>query len=35
LLRRFAPARLMDAGIRRDQRLDVPTQEPVYFVAST
>jgi NAD(P)-dependent dehydrogenase (short-subunit alcohol dehydrogenase family) len=35
LLRRFAPARLMDAGIRRDLRLDVPTQEPVYFVAST
>jgi NAD(P)-dependent dehydrogenase (short-subunit alcohol dehydrogenase family) len=35
LLRRFAPARLMDAGIRRDLRLDMPTQEPVYFVAST
>ena len=25
LLRRFAPARLMDAGIRKDLRLDVRT----------
>ena len=25
LLRRFAPARLVDAGIRKDLRLDAPT----------
>jgi short-subunit dehydrogenase len=28
LLRRFAPARLVDAGIRKDLRLDAPTASP-------
>ena len=34
LLRRFAPHRLMDAGIRKDLQLDVPSASPSYSSAA-